>query len=98
MSQPVVTTVDTVVPAERERDLVDGFAELVAGANPEGLLRSELLRGQAGAWRIQTTWRDREALMAVRRSGNPSAALVLLDRLGVEHTHAVFTVEESHLP
>jgi hypothetical protein len=62
----------------------------------EQMLRSELLRGQNGAWRIQTVWRDAEALMAVRNSGEPPAALALLDRLGAEHSHAVFTVEQSH--
>lgn len=66
------------------------------GPKPDGLLRSELLRGQAGAWRIQTTWRDRDAPVAVRESGKPPAALVLLDQLGVEHSHAVFMVEQSY--
>jgi hypothetical protein len=59
------------------------------------LQRSELLRGQEGAWRIQTTWRDVEALMAVRQRGKPPAAMALLDSLGAEHSHTWFTVEVS---
>ena len=34
--------------------------------------------------------------MAVRDSGEPPAALALLDSLGAEHSHALFTVEQSH--
>jgi len=68
---------------------------MMEAPKPDGLLRSELLRGQAGLWRIQTTWRDRDAIIALRQSGKPPAALELLDRLGAEHSHGVFAVEES---
>jgi heme-degrading monooxygenase HmoA len=95
MGRPLVTSIDANVPADRERELLDGFRELSEGPRPDGLLRSELLRGQDGAWRIQTTWRDRDAVLALRRSGEPPAALALLDRLEVDHSHAVFTVEAS---
>lgn len=95
VSERIVTAVDAVVPAEAEAELLAGFRELASAQTPEGLLRSELLRGQSGAWRIQTTWRDRDALMALRASGNPPAALALLDRIGATHSHAVFTVADS---
>jgi hypothetical protein len=62
---------------------------------PDGLLRAELLRGQHATWRIQSLWRDRDALMAARVSGEPPAALELFRRVGA-HTHEVFTVEASH--
>lgn len=92
----VVTAVDARVDPKREDDLLEGFRQLNEGQKPDGLLRSELLRGQGGAWRIQTTWRDRDALMAVRNSGKSPGALELLDRLGAEHSHAVFSIEQSH--
>jgi hypothetical protein len=92
----IVTAVDAVVAADRESDLLEGFAALNATAKPDGLVRSELLRGQDGSWRIQTTWRDRDALIALRASGEPPAALLLLDRIGAEHTHGVFSVEQSY--
>jgi hypothetical protein len=98
MDAEVVTTVDATLPEGRERELLDGYRELVEGDSPDGLLRSELLRGTDGTWRIQTTWRDREAVVALRRAGQPPAALVLLQSLGAEYTHAVFTVEQRHLP
>jgi len=95
MGDRVVTAIDAKVEEDREDDLCDGFRQISEGEQPDGLLRSELLRRQSGAWRIQTTWRDRDALMAVRNSGKPPAALELLDRLGAEHSHAVFSIEES---
>lgn len=96
MSAPVVTTIDATIQPAHEQDLLDGFRQMNDGKEPDGLVRSELLRGQGGAWRIQTTWRDRDALMALRHGGEPPAALALLDRLGADHSHAVFTVEQSH--
>jgi hypothetical protein len=62
MGPPLVTTIDATVPVEREEERLDAYRQLNEEARPEGLLRSELLRGQDGAWRIQTTWRDKEAL------------------------------------
>lgn len=96
MSAPVMTTIDAAVQPEREQDLLDGFRQLYNGRKPDGLVRAELLRGQDGAWRLQTTWSNREALMALRKSAEPPAALALLDRLGAEHSHAVFTVEQTY--
>ncbi len=98
MSGEVVTAVDAKVDENREQELLQGYRQLKDAPRPDGLLSSELLRGQGGMWRIQTTWRDREALMALRKSGSPPAALELLDRLGAEHSHGVFTVEDSYVP
>ena len=95
MSTRIVTFVDVNVAADREQALLDGFSQMNEGSKPRGLLRSELLRGQNGAWRIQTVWRDMDALMAVHNSGKPPAALALLDSLGAEHSHALFTLEQS---
>jgi len=96
MGSLVVTTVDTTVSPDREQELLDGFRQLNEGDPPDGLVRSELLRGRDGSWRIQTTWRDMEALLALRQSEQPPPALALLDRLGAEHSHAVFSVEQRY--
>lgn len=95
MPTHVVTVVDANLDPARVADLISGFREMIAGPTPDGLLHSELLRGQAGAWRIQTTWRDMDALLAVRRAGGGPAAVELLDRLGAEHTHTWFVVEAT---
>ena len=92
----IVTAVDAVVPRNREAELVEGFRRLGQVGAPDGLLRTELMRGQEGRWRIQTTWRDRDALMALRASGEPPAALRLLDSVGATHTHTVFTIEDRY--
>jgi len=95
MGPEVVTVVDAMVDREREQDLIDGYRQMKQAPKPDGFVRSELLRGQEGRWRIQTTWRDRDALIALRKSGAAPAALELLDRVGAEHSHGVLSVEES---
>jgi hypothetical protein len=95
MGAACITTVDAQIQSGREQDLVDGFKKMIQGPRPDGLLRSELLRGQDGAWRIQSTWRDVDALRAMRASGEPPAALALLESIGAEHSHAWFIVEEG---
>lgn len=97
MTRPrILTAVTLVVPPDREAELLTGYRELTAdGPVPEGLLRSELLRGEGGRWLVHTLWRDREAILAARRSGAQPAALVLAERVGAEHSHEVLTVEQS---
>ena len=97
MSGEVVTAIDAKIVEHREQELLEGYRQLKEAPRPDGLLSSELLRGQGGMWRIQTTWRDRETLIAIRKSGSPPAALELLDRLGAEHSHGVFVVEDSYI-
>ena len=94
-AKAIVTIVDAQVPPEREADLLAGFERLTQEPQPDALLRSELLRGQDGARRIQTAWRDMAALQAVRQSGKPPAALELLDSVGAQHSHGWFVIEQS---
>lgn len=89
----VVTAVDAIVPSEREAELLEGFRRMTASRHPDGLLRTELLRGQDGHWRIQTTWRDLDTIKALRAAGEPPAAQDLLESVGATpHTHDVFFV------
>ncbi len=92
---PFLTAVTLDVPADRELELVAGYRDLVAGERPDGLVRSELLRGRDGRWLIQSLWRDRDAVLAARASGVPPLAVLLAERVGAEHTHDVFTVEAA---
>ena len=92
----VLTAVALVVPSDREDEVVDAYRELTAaGPRPDGLLRSELLRGREGRWQVQTLWRDREAVLAARGSGAQPVATRLAERLGAEHSHDVLTLEET---
>jgi hypothetical protein len=95
MDEQILTSVSAEVDPSRNGELVDGFSALVGGALPDGLVRTELLRGGDGTWRIQSLWRDRAALMAAREAGERPAALMLFERVGAEHAHEVFTVVAS---
>src|SRR5215213_6178639 len=66
MADQVLTEVSAVVAAERVDALRAAYRQLANEPLPEGLLRSELLRGLDGRWRIQTLWRDRAAIAALR--------------------------------
>jgi hypothetical protein len=59
-------------------------------------VHTELLRGQDGAWRISTTWRDFESLMALRKSGGTHVAGELFERVGAANSHTWFVVEQSY--
>jgi hypothetical protein len=96
MSAEILTEVSATVDANREVELVKGYREITAGA-PDGLVRTELLRGQDGQWRIQTLWRDRAALEAMRARAEPPAALRLFRRVGAEPSLQVYEVEDRHV-
>ncbi|HEX5772137.1 MAG TPA: antibiotic biosynthesis monooxygenase [Nocardioidaceae bacterium] len=98
MSGAVLTIVNARVDPAHEAELVTGFENLTATSLPDGLMRTELLRGQNGSWRIETLWRDRAALEAVRTGPEPPAATELFRRLGADHSHEVFVVESAHRP
>ncbi|NUP67074.1 MAG: hypothetical protein HOW71_33430, partial [Nonomuraea sp.] len=84
MSGHVLTEVSAVVAPERETGLVAAYRELVAGSPPEGLMRTELLSGPDGRWRIHTLWRDRAALDAMRAAPQGPAAPRLFREAGAE--------------
>ncbi len=98
MLETVVTSVDAQVDPAREADLLAGYRALTEGEQPDALLHSQLLRGQDGHWRIQSTWRDFEALRALRSSGARPAAQDLLESLGAAHSHTFFTVADVYEP
>lgn len=90
MAGEVLTEVSAFVEPGREQELVAGFERLVRGQVPDGLLRTELLRGSGNSWRIETLWRDGAALEAMRSSGQPPAAPQLFASVGAEPILAIF--------
>jgi hypothetical protein len=96
MSGEILTSVTAWVDADREEELITGFRNLLARPVPDGLLRTELLRGQNRIWRIETLWRDRAALEAVRTGPEPPAALEMFRTVGADISHEVFSVEYAH--
>jgi quinol monooxygenase YgiN len=96
MPQHVLTEVTARVDPTREDDLMAGFRELLRSAVPDGLLRTELLHGPEGHWRIQTLWRDRAALDAMRAGSQPPAAPALFRSVGADPSLTVLDVTAGH--
>ncbi|MDH6575233.1 antibiotic biosynthesis monooxygenase [Kitasatospora sp. MAP5-34] len=97
MSGQVLSEVSAVVAAERQAELVTSYRELVAGPLPDGLIRTELLRGPGGRWRVQSLWRDRAALEAVRADPKLTAAPRLFRDVGAEPELTVFQVTAAQV-
>lgn len=92
MSSHVVTLVSATVAEDRRDALVDGFNALLQTGLPDGLLRTELLHGPGDRWRIQSEWRDRAALDAMRAGPQEPAAPALFRRVGAEPALEIWEV------
>ncbi len=75
------TIPESAVDPAREGDLLDAW-ELTTSALPLGFIESSLPRTEDGTSRIVTVWESKEAVMAMRASGGPPAALVCSNALG----------------
>jgi quinol monooxygenase YgiN len=93
MPSGILTEVSAVVASDRVSDLLERFHRLLEQTMPDGLLRTELLRGDEDTWRIQSLWRDRAALDAMRAASEPPAAPQLFRDVGAEPTLRILTVE-----
>jgi quinol monooxygenase YgiN len=91
----VLTEVAAEVAPERAAEVVPAFTALLKAGLPEGLLRTELLEGPSGVWRIQSLWRDQAALDAMRAAPEPPAAPTLFRSLGAEPVLTVLKVHGS---
>lgn len=96
MSGEIMTEVSATVPAERVGAVPAAFAELARRPLPDGLLRTELLAGPDGEWKIQSLWRDQAALDAMRAGSEPPAAPALFRRLGAEPVLRIYGVRARH--
>jgi heme-degrading monooxygenase HmoA len=66
-----VTMVEGPVEATREDDLRSAWKKVIDAELPAGFIESSLLRADDGTWRIVTFWESKEAVMAMRASGEP---------------------------
>ena len=87
-----VTIVEGAVEAVREGDLRSAWEEKTA-VLPAGLIESSLLRTEDGTWRIVTVWESKEAVMAMRASGEPPAAPLMFELAGSKPSLSMWTVE-----
>lgn len=90
----VMTEVRALVEPAQATELVAGFEALLAEPRPEGLLRTELLHA-GDEWRIQTLWRDRESLTAMRSSTEEPAAPRLFRAVGARPELTILEVNVS---
>ena len=81
MPGEIMTEVRATVAGERAGEVVAAFTELARRPLPDGLMRTELLEGRDGEWKIQSLWRDRAALDAMRAGPEPPAAPALFRQL-----------------
>ena len=89
-----VTIVEGAVAPGREGELRaawDGKSDVL----PEGLIESSLLRaeGEDGRWRIVTVWESKDAVLAMRASGEPPAAPAMFEQAGAAPSLSLWTVE-----
>lgn len=96
MAEQVLTEVRATVDRASEGRLVAGFLELLKSPVPDGLLRTELLRGPDRQWRIETLWRDRAALDVMRAGAEPPAAPQLFRSVGAEPALQIWDVVSNH--
>ncbi len=87
-----VTIVEGAVEPAREGDLRAAW-ENRPTTLPTGFIESSLLRGDDGTWRIVTVWESKEAVIAMRASGERPAALVMFEQAGSEPSVSMWTVE-----
>jgi heme-degrading monooxygenase HmoA len=87
-----VSIVEGEIDTGREDDLRSAWEQRTSEL-PAGLIESFLLRSEKATWRIVTVWESREALMAMRASGERPAALVMFEQAGAEPSASFWTVE-----
>ena len=73
----VLTILEATVPSHRVADIQAAF-HAAAGHVPPGFIRSHLVRASSDPtrWRIETLWKSRDALTAMRQAGTPAGVLM----------------------
>ena len=96
MNPRILTVVSATVDAGRESELLAGFHSLIGAPVPDGLLRTQLLRGDGGDWQIPSLWIDRDALDRMRASSEPPAAPRLFRSVGADPSLRILEVTVEH--
>jgi len=92
----IMTEVSAVVASDRADDVALAFAEVLRKPLPDGLIRTELLAGRHGEWKVQTMWRDQAALDAMRAGPEPPAAPTMFRQLGAEPVLRIYHIRGQH--
>ena len=96
---PVLTILEAHVPQARQADLQSAYHSAAHDAFPPGLVRSTLLQAtnDRTVWRIETLWKSRQALDAMRGEGTPRGVLIFR-AAGAEPSLTVFDVLDEISP
>jgi heme-degrading monooxygenase HmoA len=92
----VLSVLEAHVSPDRAATFEAGYRSLEERSKPPGFVSTQLVRGTADStlWRIETLWRDRAALDAMRTQGTP-AGVLLFREVGAEPSLTVFDVVAS---
>ncbi len=91
----VMTILESHVAPDKQATLKAAFANAIKHLEP-GLEETFLARSNADPtlWRIMAVWRDREALDAMRASGETPRGILIFREAGAEPSLNVFAIEE----
>ncbi len=89
----VITILEAQVTPERAALLEEAYKQGIENLDI-GITQTFLLRSakDANSWRIATVWQSREALDAMRRSGETPRGVLMFQAAGAEPTLSVFEV------
>jgi heme-degrading monooxygenase HmoA len=89
----VITILEAHVAADKSEALEKAYKEGIRELEP-GILQTFLLHGVADAslWRIITVWRSREALDAMRQSGQTPRGVLMFRTAEAEPTLSISNV------
>jgi hypothetical protein len=90
----VMTILEAQVPSERWDALRASYETRARLPESGAIVESFLVQGaeEASTWRIVTVWRDREALDAMRGSGETPTGVLIFRDAGAEPRLTIFTV------
>jgi len=92
----IMTEVSAVVASDRADDVAVAFAAVLRRPLPDGLIRTALLAGRDGEWKVQTLWRDQAALDAMRAGPEPPAAPAMFRQLGAEPVLRIYYIRGQY--
>jgi hypothetical protein len=93
----ILTVLEATLPEGNEALLKAAFEAAGKTARPSALVRSELLQDtrEPKRWRIATLWESREALVAMRSSGETPAGILMFRSAGAEPELSILEVVDA---
>lgn len=89
----VMSVLEASVPKDRWKDLQSAYERIAQQLTP-GIVQTFLLHDtkDPALWRIATVWENREAIEAMRQSGETPGGVLVFRAAGAEPTLSIFDV------